>query len=46
MIPKLETEHLVLRKGKKSDLKSIWHNVWWDPRIAKWMLWKTTDTLE
>lgn len=42
----LITENLILRKAKKTDLDSIWHNVWEDESIAENMLWKPTKRLE
>ena len=41
---KIETERLILRKAKKSDLDNIWHNIWKDDDIAKTMLWQVTKT--
>ena len=46
MIPFLETEHLVLRKAKESDLEAIWKNIWSQENIANMMLWEVTPTLE
>ena len=38
--------NLVLRKAKRTDLYSIWHNVWEDETIANNMLWESTKRLE
>lgn len=38
MIEKIETEHLILRKARESDLYNIWNNVWRDEQIAATML--------
>lgn len=46
MIERLETEHLILRKAKESDLHNIWNNVWKNENIAATMLWEPTLTLE
>lgn len=42
----LETEHLMLRKAKETDLEAIFKNVWSDERLAKYMLWKPTQDLD
>lgn len=42
----LETEHLLLRKAKESDLNAIWKNVWADDSLAEMMLWKPTHSYE
>ena len=42
----LETEHLILRKAKESDLEAIWNNIWKDKNISDNMLWPVTPTLE
>lgn len=44
MINKIETDRLVLRKAKLSDLDNIYNNVWSDSSIADNMLWKVTKS--
>ena len=46
MINKIETDRLVLRKAKISDLDNIYNNVWSDSSIADNMLWKVTENKE
>ena len=46
MFDALETEHLILRKAKDSDLENIWKNIWSDGEISKTMLWQVNETLE
>lgn len=46
MINKIETDRLILRKAKLSDLDNIYNNVWSDTSIADNMLWKVTKTKE
>ena len=36
----LETERVVLRKAKESDLEAIYKNVWSRDELAEKMLWK------
>ena len=40
----IETARLRLRKAVSSDLEAIWHNVWQDESIARWMFWAPTKT--
>lgn len=42
----IETARLRLRKAVPSDLDAIWHNVWQDESIARWMFWQPTGTYE
>ena len=44
MINKIETDRLVLRKAKISDLDNIYNNVWSDSSIADNMLWEVTKS--
>ena len=44
MINKIETDRLVLRKAKPSDLDNIYNNVWSDSSIADNMLWEVTKS--
>ena len=46
MINKIETDRLVLRKAKISDLDNIYNNVWSDSSIADNMLWEVTKSRE
>ena len=46
MINKIETDRLILRKAKLSDLNNIYNNVWSDSSIADNMLWKVTENKE
>ena len=46
MTERIETAHLLLRKGREEDLDAIWQNVWRDERIARMMLWEPTGTRE
>lgn len=46
MTERIETEHLILRKARESDLPAIWQNVWRDERLARTMLWKPTALQE
>ncbi len=43
---KIETNRLILRKAKLSDLDNIYNNVWSDSSIADNMLWKVTENKE
>ncbi len=42
----LEGEHIVLRKAKEDDYKSMLKNVWGDPEVYQWMLFQPTLTEE
>lgn len=46
MFERLEGEHIVLRKAKESDYKSMLRNVWGDPEVYQWMLFQPTVTEE
>lgn len=46
MINKIETDRLILRKAKLSDLDNIYNNVWSDSSIADNMLWEVTENKE
>lgn len=43
---RLETQNLVLRKAKPSDLEAIYNNIWSDDEVASTMLWTPTHSLE
>jgi len=38
MFERLEGEHILLRKAKESDYKSMLRNVWGAPEVYQWML--------
>lgn len=42
----IETNRLILRKCKASDLEPIWKNAWIHPEVAEFMLQPVTNTLE
>lgn len=42
----LEGEHIILRKAKEDDYKSMMKNVWGDPEVYQWMLFQPTLTEE
>ena len=42
----IETERLILRKAKASDLNPIWQNVWSSEEVAKYMLQPVTKTID
>ena len=42
----IETERLILRKAKDTDLEYIWKNVWNNQSIADNMLWEVTKTID
>ncbi len=44
MTDRLETEHLILRKARETDLQAILRNVWGDARLTENMLWTVTRT--
>ena len=46
MFERLEGEHILLRKAKESDYKSMLRNVWGDPEVYQWMLFQPTLTEE
>ena len=46
MIKEMITTNLILRKAQKNDLEDIFNNVWKHKDLAKYMLWKPTDTLD
>ena len=46
MINRIETDRLILRKAKLSDLDNIYNNIWSDSSIADNMLWKLTENIE
>ena len=46
MFERIEGEHIVLRKAKESDYKSMLRNVWSDPAVYQWMLFQPTLTEE
>lgn len=46
MINKIETDRLILRKAKISDLDNIYNNIWSNYNIADNMLWKVTKSRE
>lgn len=45
MTDRIVTERLILRKAGYADTESIWNRVWRDGDAAKYMLWRTTDSL-
>ena len=42
----IETDRLILRKAKETDLESMFNNIWSDHEIASMMLWKPIDNIE
>ncbi|MBP5304359.1 MAG: GNAT family N-acetyltransferase [Lachnospiraceae bacterium] len=46
MYERLEGEHIILRKAKESDYRSMLKNVWGDPEVYQWMLFQPTLTEE
>ena len=42
----LEGEHIILRKAKTEDHKSMLKNVWSDEAVFRWMLFQPTFTEE
>ena len=43
---RLEGEHIVLRKAKPDDYRSMLENIWGDPEVYRWMLFQPTNTEE
>ena len=41
-----EGEHIVLRKAKEDDYRSMMENVWGDEKVYQWMLFQPTYTEE
>ena len=46
MEERIETEDLILSKGKYDDWKDIFENLWRHEESAKYMLWTTVKTEE
>jgi RimJ/RimL family protein N-acetyltransferase len=42
----LEGEHIILRKAKEQDYRSMLKHVWSDPEVYRWMLYQPTLTEE
>lgn len=40
----IETKDLILRKGRFSDWKAMYQNVWRHPETARYMLWDVTES--
>ena len=44
MFDKLTGDHIILRKAKEDDHRSMLKNVWGDPEVYQWMLFRPTHT--